>query len=263
MPELPEVETVCTGLKEVMIGQEIISLTEYTPNTVSGDFPEHSLHVSNISRRGKYILIHTKEEFLIVIHLRMTGKCIYDPSGNQISPHLRATFDFQSGSKVLFDDTRTFGTIQLLPPNVIDNALKSLGPEPLTEDYNAAYLYTISRKKKKPIKNLLLDQTIIAGLGNIYVCETLYRARIMPDKPAGLLSKKQVEAIVKHSKEVLQEAIIHNGTSISDFRRVDDKTGEFQQFLQIYQKKDCPKGHAVSNRKLAGRSSFYCPVCQK
>jgi formamidopyrimidine-DNA glycosylase len=110
---------------------------------------------------------------------------------------------------------------------------------------------------------VLLDQSVVAGLGNIYVCEILYRAKINPETKANTLTDAQLKQIVKHTKEVLTAAIANNGTSVSDFRQVDDKTGQFQNFLQVYQKDTCPLGHEIKRIKQAGRSTFYCPVCQK
>jgi formamidopyrimidine-DNA glycosylase len=141
--------------------------------------------------------------------------------------------------------------------------LPPLGPEPLDRSFTYHCLQKAFKKKSAPVKNVLLDQSVVAGLGNIYVCEILYRAKINPETSVNTLKDPQLKQIVKHTKEVLTEAIAQNGTSVSDFRQVDDKTGQFQNFLQVYQKDSCPQGHEIKRIKQAGRSTFYCPVCQK
>jgi formamidopyrimidine-DNA glycosylase len=195
----------------------------------------------------------------------MTGKLVFE---DQIVPieeykHLRAYFTLENGQRILFIDIRTFGKITLCKTQNLDLFIARLGPEPLTKNFDATYLSQALQNRKSPIKNALLDQRIVAGLGNIYVCEILYRAGIRPETRANIIPLFKLKKIVVHTKDVLLEALAHNGTSISDFRRVDDKSGEFQNFLRVYQKKFCPQGHEISRVKLAGRSSFYCTKCQK
>ena len=140
--------------------------------------------------------------------------------------------------------------------------MPGLGMEPLANEFDGQYLQQILKGRRAPIKTLMLDQKLIAGLGNIYVCEILYRAKINPTVPGGQLSLSELKTLAKQTKLVLKEAIAKNGTSISDFRNVDDKTSEFQNFLHVYQKEACPKAHKVAKIKQAGRSTYYCPVCQ-
>jgi len=166
-------------------------------------------------------------------------------------------------ARLLFNDIRTFGKIIVTPISKIRTHLPKLGVEPLSDEFDAAYLKQALHKRTMPIKTALLDQSVVAGLGNIYVCEILYRAKVNPVLNANKLKPAQNNNIVFHTKEVLSEAIAKNGTSVSDYRQVDDKTGEFQNFLQVYQKDTCPKGHQVKRIKQSGRSTFYCPVCQK
>ncbi len=267
MPELPEVETVLRGLKQRINHMPICQLDSLYNGTVIYDIdiiqPLFPARVIKYERRGKYIILHLESKNALIIHLRMTGKLIYTEEDNEDAKHVRALLSLTGCSRVLFNDIRTFGKIIVAPIKKINDYLPELGPEPLSEDFNGEYLKSKLQKKTAPIKNVLLDQSVVAGLGNIYVLEVLYRAGIKPQTKSNSLSLNKCKSIVNHTKEVLSEAISKNGTSISDFRQIDDKTGEFQDFLQVYQKETCPQGHAIKRIKQAGRSSFYCPVCQK
>jgi len=177
--------------------------------------------------------------------------------------HTRAYFEFADNSCLLFIDIRTFGKIQILSQAQLPEYFQKLGPEPFSSDFNPGYFLGKARTRNMPIKSLLLDQSFVAGLGNIYVCEALFRTRINPCLPAKQLTKKQITNLINEIRQILTEAIQANGTSISDYRRVDDKTGEFQNFLRVYQKTSCPCGKPVAKIKQAGRSTYYCPTCQK
>jgi len=264
MPELPEVQTVINGLLETVIDKKIISLTEFRPGTVIWNCEKGELgEIIDIARRGKYIIIRTSLQFKIVIHLRMTGKLIYLDNYNFKTPHTRAEILFSDKTKLIFNDVRTFGKIEVYESDMSVKALNSLGVEPLSSALNSVYLTGRLKNKKAPVKNILLDQRIIAGLGNIYVNEILFRARINPLIPGSQLGKKQIDEIIFQTKQVLKEALKYNGTTISDYRSVDNKTGEFQGFLKVYSKKKCECNSNLIRIKQAGRSTFYCPECQK
>jgi formamidopyrimidine-DNA glycosylase len=267
MPELPEVETVLRGLKKQIQHLPICNLESLYKGTVIYDDevnnPVFPAKVDRFERRGKYIILHLESDNALIIHLRMTGKLIYTETDCEEAKHKRALLSLTGCARVIFNDIRTFGKIIVTPENKIDHYLPKLGPEPLNREFTHLCLKAVLQKKTAPIKNVLLDQSVIAGLGNIYVCEILYRAGIAPETLSNQLSPAQMKAIVKHTKEVLTEAIAKNGTSVSDFRQIDNKTGEFQNFLRVYQKDTCPLGHEIKRIKQAGRSSFYCPVCQK
>lgn len=267
MPELPEVQTVLDGVARVLKGKSITEVELYYPGTVIIDPTlEHDpfpARLDKAERRGKYMILHLDSGACLIIHLRMTGKLVYEPHPKEPHKHERARILLSSGDALRFIDPRTFGKITLIDSSHLQDYLPALGPEPLSGDFTPAYLNSVLKNRKAPIKNLLLDQGLVAGLGNIYVCELLYRAGIQPHRAGAEISTQAQRNIVKYTKEVLLEALAQGGTSISDFRAIDDKTGEFQQFLRVYQKRNCPLGHAVQNIKLAGRSSFFCPVCQK
>lgn len=267
MPELPEVQTILNGLEKELKGKIIEGLDGFYPRTLWRDkelsaspFPAI---ITGLERKGKFILIHLENENTIIIHLGMTGKLVLNRTSANYQKYERACFNLNKKDKLHFIDIRTFGKIVLCPTKNIPAYLPELGVEPLSEDFNLSYLQKALKGRKAPIKNILMDQKIIAGLGNIYANEILYRAKINPETPASSLSSQKLSRLIKTTKTVLNEAIEKNGTSISDYRRIDDKKGEFQNFLQIYQKTTCPKGHPVQKIKQGGRSTYFCPVCQK
>lgn len=265
MPELPEVETVVRGLREKVSGKEIAGISCFRAGTVLDQRKTNGElgRIRETGRRGKYILIQTTTDVVIVVHLRMTGKLIYDESGEDLSSHCRAQINFRDGSRLIFDDVRTFGKIKIYDKGDEKGELEKLGLEPLSEAFSPEYLLEQLRKRKAPVKNVLLDQRVIAGLGNIYAAEILHRAGISPLRGADTLKSEEAGRIVEEMREILSEAIKKNGTTISDYRSVEDKTGEFQEFLQVYGKKHCRCGHEILKIKQAGRSTYYCPACQR
>jgi len=266
MPELPEVQTILTGLNKKILNKEIISVFELRKGTIQNFIKDPICDfgsIISISRRGKFIIFETSNDYKFLIHLRMTGKLIFEKSLYKKSAHERASFIFADKTKLIFDDVRAFGKIQVYHKKDKIESLEKLGLEPLSNEFNAEYLKQKFKNRKSSIKILLLNQSIIAGLGNIYVCEILFRAKISPQKKGNKLSLKKLDMIVKKTKEVLTQAIKYNGTTISDYRSVEDKTGEFQNFLNVYQKKKCPQGHQIKRIKQTGRSTYFCPVCQK
>jgi formamidopyrimidine-DNA glycosylase len=266
MPELPEVQTVINGLNSSIINKGITTIKEFRSGTVINKIGSQIYNwgkIEKISRIGKYILIDTTNNLRLVVHLRMTGKLIYKTKDLRKPAHVRAQFEFADNSVLYFDDTRTFGSIRIYKKEQLILPVEMLGPDALSGDFTSDYLWQITPKRKAPIKNLLLNQSVVAGLGNIYVAEILFRANISPAKRADRLRQKEVNKIVNETKKVLKEAIKHNGTTISDYKNVDEKSGEFQNFLRIYGKQKCKCGHEVVKIKQAGRSTYYCPKCQK
>jgi|SRR5690554_519021 len=265
MPELPEVETVVRELKQNIVGKKIVKIDEFRSNTVFHNFttiPDLG-KVIDVKRRGKYLIVETDNGFDCIIHLRMTGKLIIVKNSAQMTKHTRAVISFLDDTKLLLDDIRTFGTINIIPKEQRLNFFCKLGCEPFSEEFNSEYLSALFASKKMPIKNLLLAQDCIAGLGNIYVNEILYSCKISPNRSANSLNRQEIELLITKTRKILTEAIRQNGTSISDFRRIDNKSGSFQNFLKIYGKDICSEGHPVKKLKIGGRSTFYCPECQK
>ena len=265
MPELPEVQTIINGLNQKVISKTISSIIEKRQGTLilgEGIKICEFGKIESIERRGKYIIIKTSKDLKLIVHLRMTGKLIFEKDLKNTSSHSRAEIIFSDKTKLIFDDVRTFGKIQIVNDNEIINALQKLGVEPLADEFNAEYLINKLRNRKTPIKTALLDQSVIAGLGNIYVAEILFRAKIHPAILANKIKMMSLEKIVLETKSVLKEAIKHNGTTISDYRSVEDKTGEFQNFLKVYGKKICECGAMIQKIRQAGRSTYFCKECQ-
>ncbi|MEA2097175.1 MAG: bifunctional DNA-formamidopyrimidine glycosylase/DNA-(apurinic or apyrimidinic site) lyase [Candidatus Cloacimonadota bacterium] len=266
MPELPEVQTIITGLNEKILNKNIVSIIDKRAGTLIIDEDLKLCEfgkIRSIERRGKYIIIKTSEDLKLIVHLRMTGKLIFEKDINSTSSHSRAEIIFSDKTKLIFDDVRTFGKIQILKKDNEVSAIMNLGVEPLSDEFDMVYLKSKLKNRKAPIKSVLLDQTVIAGLGNIYVAEILFRTKIHPATPANSIKSAKLKRIVNEIKAILQEAIKHNGTTISDYRSVEDKTGEFQHFLKVYGKKFCECGSEISKIKQAGRSTYFCGECQK
>lgn len=263
MPELPEVQTIVDELNSHILNKSILEIVEKREGIIiNQDNMKLFGKINRIERRGKYIIIHTSQTD-IVVHLRMTGKLIYEEDLLKTSSHSRAEIIFKDGTKLIFDDVRAFGKIWILSNYKGLDGIKNLGVEPLNKRFDKDYLKLKIQNRKVPIKSLLLDQNIIAGLGNIYVCEILFRAKIHPESFGKNLQETEIGNIVRQTKIVLSEALRHNGTTISDYRRVDGKTGEFQNFLKVYQKDFCECGNKISKIKIAGRSTYFCDECQK
>ena len=264
MPELPEVETVVRGLRAVLSGREIDEIASYREGTVYDERKTEGEYgkVTGIRRRGKYILIDTDSGMTVMVHLRMTGKLVFNQPIDE-SGHCRAEVKFFDQTNLVFDDVRTFGKIILWDTRDEEEKLSSLGPEPLGDKFNEEYLTQKLSGRLTPIKNALLDQRVTAGLGNIYVAEILHRAGVSPLRESRSMKKAEILLIINKTKEILIEAVAKNGTTISDYRSVENKTGEFQRFLRVYGKTQCHCGSAIKRVKQAGRTTYYCPVCQK
>lgn len=264
MPELPEVQTIVNGLRDKVIGKQISEILEHRLGTViwhkeSLEFGE----IESVERRGKYIIIHLTNMVKLIIHLRMTGKLIFEENLANISSHARAEIIFEDNTKLIFDDVRTFGKIEVMEEQFENGSILALGVEPLSKHFNAEYLLLKLANKSAPIKTVLLDQRVIAGLGNIYVAEILFNAKLNPTIPANKLDIISLQKIVHKTKSVLQMALKYNGTTISDYRSVEDKTGEFQNFLKVYGKERCECGSKIKKIKQAGRTTYFCENCQR
>lgn len=283
MPELPEVETVRRGLTPVMEGQVIARATVNRPD-LRWPFPPDMAarltgqRVTALRRRSKYILADLTSGESLLIHLGMSGRMLVsgDPLGRFVHDHPapekhdHVVLDMEGGARITFNDPRRFGAMDLLPTMTAEAhpLLARLGPEPLGNAFNEPYLVAALKRRNTPIKSALLDQRIVAGLGNIYVCEALFRARISPLRRAGALSGKRAAALVPIIRAVLADAITAGGSSLRDFRQADGELGYFQHSFDVYGREGEPcrsagcKGH-IARVTQAGRSSFYCPQCQR
>ncbi|MGB2407306.1 MAG: bifunctional DNA-formamidopyrimidine glycosylase/DNA-(apurinic or apyrimidinic site) lyase [Paracoccaceae bacterium] len=283
MPELPEVETVLRGLAPVLEGRTIIKAKVNRPD-LRWPFPENMAgrisgqKISKLWRRSKYILADLSSSESLLVHLGMSGRILIsgDPLGTFVHDHPAAqkhdhvVFDIDNGARVTFNDPRRFGAMDLLSTDGADHhpLLRDIGPEPLSNAFNETYLIERLKGKKSAIKSVLLDQKIVAGLGNIYVCEALYRAGISPKRLAGKTAQKRLAALVPIIRQVLDEAINAGGSSLRDFRQADGELGYFQHSFNVYGREGLPCvtdgcDHVVQRIVQSGRSSFYCKNCQK
>lgn len=283
MPELPEVETVRRGLAPVMEGK-IIARALVNRLDLRWPFPSDMVArltgqtVTALRRRSKYLLADLGSGETLLIHLGMSGRILVsgDTLGRFVHDHPPAekhdhvVLDMTGGARITFNDPRRFGAMDLMPTATAEAhpLLARLGPEPLGNDFNEAYLSAALKGRNTPIKSALLDQRIVAGLGNIYVCETLFRARISPLMRAGTLSANRAAFLVPLIRDVLRDAITAGGSSLRDFRQTDGELGYFQHSFDVYGREGEPCRNQGCTGQItrviqAGRSSFYCPQCQR
>lgn len=274
MPELPEVENVVLGLKNLIKNYIITSVRIKEPRLIA--FPElkqfkkqiKNRKISDITRRGKYILIHLEEDKIMVIHLRMTGKLLVKSSNEPLKKHTHVIFNLDHNTDLRFNNVRKFGRIYLIDDDNYEAAggLAELGPEPLASDFDFKDFEKLFKGRTVKIKSLLLNQKFIAGLGNIYTDEVLYRSGIHPGRKANTLNKEELKKLYENIRKILKLGIKYNGTTFSDYVNAFGEKGSFQEKLQVYQKEGqkCNKcGKIIVKDKVAGRSTYYCPNCQK
>ncbi|MTJ04647.1 MAG: bifunctional DNA-formamidopyrimidine glycosylase/DNA-(apurinic or apyrimidinic site) lyase [Sediminimonas qiaohouensis] len=283
MPELPEVETVRRGLAPVMEGHRIARAQVNRPD-LRWPFPPDMAarltgrRVEALRRRSKYILVDLDSGESLLIHLGMSGRMLVsgDPLGYFAHAHAapekhdHVILEMEGGARIIFNDPRRFGAMDLLPTanQEAHKLLASLGPEPLGNAFDELYLVSALRGRGTPIKSALLDQRIVAGLGNIYVCEALYRARISPRRRAGRIAAARVAALVPVIRQVLLDAIDAGGSSLRDHRQANGDLGYFQHSFDVYGREGSAcrtEGCAGTVRRItqSARSSFYCPRCQR
>ena len=283
MPELPEVETVCSGLRPAMEGN-IINKLELRRNDLRWPFPKdmadrtNGKRVIGVRRRAKYILIDLSSDQTIIIHLGMSGRILIDTTNkgifnynsNIFEKHDHVILYMQNGTLITFNDARRFGAMDMAPTKTLDThwLLKRLGPEPLGNGLNAEYLANRFKDKNTAIKTTLLDQLIVAGLGNIYVCEILFRSGVLPQKNTNNLEMKEIERLVKFTRSVLIEAIEAGGSSLKDHRQTTGELGYFQHSFSVYGREGekCVNDNCQTIIKRviqSGRSTFYCSKCQR
>ncbi len=297
MPELPEVETVRRGLEPALLGRQVTAVRLNRPDlrfpfpagladTVSGK------RILALRRRAKYILIELDSGHTLLAHLGMTGRfTVWPPKGAARNlgefyyqdparypgdgPHDHLVIDLDNLTRVVYTDPRRFGFVDLIEPGGLEDNrfLANLGVEPLGNELHAEFLANVLAGRRTPLKAALLDQRIVAGLGNIYVCEALYRSRLSPKRSSATIVRKRgpsplVEALVHSVRSILSEAIEAGGSTLRDYARTDGSSGDFQQRFDVYDREGeaCPTIGCNSRiRRLvqSGRSSFYCPTCQR
>jgi len=274
MPELPEVETTRRGLALKLEGRRITRIEARRPDLrfpLPKNFAKsiQGRRVEALERRAKYILMRLEGDLVWIIHLGMSGRMVMRQGWpNDIGPHDHVIFGTDEGWAVTFNDARRFGMMDLVPGKKLaeHRLLAGIGPEPLDDAFTAAVLRAALAGKKTPMKAALLDQTVVAGLGNIYVCEALFRAGIHPEKMAGQVKPEKLEKLVPAIKAVLAEAVKAGGSSLRDYVQSDGELGYFQTRFRVYDREGeacvtCKAG--VKRIVQSGRSTFYCGRCQK
>jgi formamidopyrimidine-DNA glycosylase len=287
MPELPEVETVRRGLAPVLEGARLARVQQHRPD-LRFPFPEGFVQrltgarIERLDRRAKYLLARLDRGEVLVMHLGMSGRFEIEGAGVAKRPgdfvyaaaadpkHAHVVFETEAGARVTYFDPRRFGYMGLVEAAGLDAHpwFAGLGPEPLGPEFNAAHLAAAFAGRKQSVKAMLLDQRVVAGLGNIYVCEVLHRAGVSPERPAGEVARKRLEAIAAAVGEVLGEAIDAGGSTLRDYAAADGALGYFQHSFRAYGREHEPCDRAgcrgvIRRIVQSGRSSFFCAECQR
>ena len=273
MPELPEVETVKETLKLKLIGKKIKDVKIYYDGIIA--YPEikefskqiKNLPIKDINRRGKWLMFDL-DKYYLLSHLRMEGKYFFKNKGDKLDNHEHVVFSLDSNEELRYRDTRKFGKMYLIKKEDINNVgpIKDLGLEPWDTNLTKEYLKDKYKTKKLPIKTVLLDQSIIVGIGNIYADEILFLSKLNPLIKCCDLKDDDLENIIKYTKEVLEKAIKLGGTTIRTYTSVDGVHGRFQNELLVHGKDNdsCPAcGQAIKKIRVGGRGTYYCSNCQK
>ena len=264
MPELPEVETVVRQLQQTVQGKKIVSVTIHDPKVAAANVVKaKNSTIVNVSRRGKYILMELSNRSILLAHLRMTGHFQYLSQKKPLQKYCTALLQFNDGSALTHHDIRRFGELSFLSAAETEQRLSSLGPEPLAKNFTLAQFQTLfAQYPRAQIKTKLLDQSFLAGLGNIYAQEALYHAGIHPAAAIRDIPALKQKKLYTEIRRILTLAIEKNGTTVDNYAHLDGK-GDFQEFLAVYQQTHCPKKHSLKFLRLGGRGTSYCPTCQK
>ena len=273
MPELPEVETVRRGPLNLVKGNVIEKVTVLYPKMIENDPKEFcellkGRKIEDVDRRGKYLLFRFSGSLTMVSHLRMEGKYFVKQASQPLEKHTHVVFDLNDGRQLRYNDMRKFGRMRLVKTGDENqlSGIAKLGPEPLSDDFTAENLYSRLKKKRKEIKPALLDQTLVTGLGNIYVDEVLWMSKIHPETPANHLSKDEARLLHDSIVKELKTAIKAGGTTIRSYTDAFQHTGSFQFDLNVYGKEGepCPRCQTkIVKIKVGQRGTHFCPHCQK
>lgn len=270
MPELPEVETTRRGIEPHIKGKAIKSVAVRQPSLRWPVSPELSQvmtgnRVTGVTRRAKYLLFSTNTGRMM-IHLGMSGSLRITDAASVLRKHDHVEFVFEDGTVLRYHDPRRFGSIFWIPEGSTHELLDSLGPEPLSDDFDGNYLYELSRRRKVAIKLFVMNSKVVVGVGNIYANEALYRAGIRPDRLAGRVSRQRYAGLSQEIKEVLASAIASGGTTLRDFVREDGSPGYFKQSLLVYGRGNEPClncGVKLQEVRLGNRTTVFCAKCQR
>jgi len=274
MPELPEVEVIRQGLIPHVVDREIVAIA-CSAKKLRMDIPQKDLErwlkggrISAIKRRGKYLIFLLESGAAMIVHLGMTGKLGIFPAAAPPALHDHVVFRLRDGMQMRYNDIRRFGIIRVLTPEQFreNDPFRDMGCEPLEKDFSGPYLKKMAGSRLQPVKNFLMDNHVVAGIGNIYANEILFHAGIHPAKPIGSLTLPRWNAVAEKTREVLLRAIACGGSSISDFVNSSGQKGYFQLELTVYGRagQGCTRCSAtIARLVIGGRSTFFCPNCQK
>ena len=270
MPELPEVETTVRGLTPHLTGQRLVRVSTLRPD-LRRPFPVDLAQrltgsiVTGLSRRAKYGIIATDRGDHMIFHLGMSGS--WRIGNGEPGKHDHLLIDTAAGQRLMLHDPRRFGSVDLVAGDPLTGfpAFVTLGPEPLSDAFDVSYLVRVLAGRRAPIKAMLLDQTVVAGLGNIYVCEALNMARIAPTRAAGDVSRAKLAALVPAIKAVLEASIAAGGSTLRDYKQPDGELGYFAKDWRVYGREGegCECGGRIARIVQSGRSTFSCPKCQR
>jgi formamidopyrimidine-DNA glycosylase len=273
VPELPEVETIRRGLLPLLTGRKVVGVTVRErrlrqPIGRSALGRLRGATLTGVRRRSKYLLLETDAGWTVLLHLGMTGQVWVSDAARERRRHEHVVIRLDDGRELRYADARRFGLIDLIADERLaeDTRLKGLGLEPLENGLTGAWLYQVTRGRRKPVKNFLMDTRMIAGVGNIYACEALYRAGVNPRRPVRRIGREAWGKVAATIRAVLTEAIEAGGTTMRDFLNAEGDVGYFAVKLRVYDRKGeaCGRcGAAIRRIVQAGRSTFYCPRCQK
>jgi formamidopyrimidine-DNA glycosylase len=270
MPELPEVETTVRGLTPVLAGKRLVGVEPRRADLRKAIPPDlrqrlTGATVTSLGRRAKYGLIDTDRGDTLIFHLGMSGRWRVDPS--EVLAHDHLLLDTADGRRLALNDPRRFGFLDLVATDALASypPFVAMGPEPLSDAFDGAYLDQMLDGRQAPIKAMLLDQRIVAGLGNIYVCEALHLSGIAPARAGGQIARARLDRLAVAVKEVLVAAIAAGGSTLRDYARPDGELGYFSKQWRVYGREGdaCGCGDPVHRRVEAGRSTFWCPRCQR
>lgn len=289
MPELPEVETIRSDLAKKIVGRKITDFLLLSPKTLKNideaDFKKLIIgsQIRKVKRRAKIIILDLNNDNNLIFHMKMTGHLLLEPSRFKVkkdgtwsikekelkdpfNQYIRAIFWLDNDIIMAFSDLRKFGYIKLIKDELIEDLLGDYGPEPFSKGFNHKYLKDLSSKRKISIKKLLMDQSLIAGIGNIYADEILFASKIHPEKAANKITDKEIGLIIENTKIILTKAIKMRGTSSSDYRDTSGKKGNYEKELLVYRRSNQPCRICQSKIErivVGGRGTHFCPNCQK
>lgn len=274
MPELPEVETILRSLKKKLLGRTIEGVDVFSGEVIRQPKPEQFAEqlshktIIDMERRGKYLIFKLSGSFALLVHLRMTGKLLFVSSDTPRDEYVRVAFRLNGRNELRFHDVRRLGTLDLVPSDGLDEleCLKALGPDALDPSLTMDVFERRLKRKRGQVKRVLLDQTFVAGIGNIYANEILWKACIRPERAVSSLTPREAERLYRAMRQVLLSAVEHRGTTIRDYVDGEGIPGSYQELLVVHGREGhpCPVcGNLIVRSKNGGRSTYFCPFCQR